>query len=192
MAQESKSVETITKEKTEDAPNVNAPNVVAPNVVAPKADTAALITAKLDDLIKEFNIIIYFNDEYDIIDDTNGIDYRFNLCYMLINNIEITDIDIHKFNINGKFNFFCIEHKAHILDFVLSEIYTLHKPTYTLFDNIIKSYNLSKKSEHNSIIVKLILCFYLYSDKSEVDYAFIKSIIRPVVGSIIDAPVEAP
>jgi len=117
-------------------------------------------SAELKEMIDVFNDVINFNTQYDLIDVTNGENYPFNLCYMLINNITVPDIIGHIFKINEKFDFFCINNENYILTEVLTTIESIHLETYNLFFSIVDTYKIKNKS--NSIIVKLIACFYLY------------------------------
>jgi hypothetical protein len=85
---------------------------------------------------------------------------------MLINNITIPDTGEHIFKINGKFEFFCMNNEEYVLSHILPAIESIHLDTYNLFYNIVESYKLENRS--NGIIFKLIVCFYLYSNKSYV------------------------
>jgi hypothetical protein len=146
------------------APSNPAPSNPAPAPTTPVPILTDIIEKDLKEIIKDFNYIIQLNNFYDIIDDTNGDNYKFNLCYMLINNIKIPNTDKHIFNINEKFNFFC-NNESYILKDILFNIQNIHEKTYNLFNNIVNTYKIENKSRHNSIIIKLILCFYIYSMK---------------------------
>ena len=124
-----------------------------------------IIKNDLINLMDDFQRIINFNDTYDIIVNTNGDNQEFNLCYMLINNIQIPNITNTEFLINYNFNVFCIKNEEYILGEILDSIESINSNTYKLFANIVKTYDLKKKIKSNSVIVKLILCFRLYSKK---------------------------
>ena len=152
----------------ETAPPGTPPAAETATATAPppakKIPTAVTLNNELNEIITEFNKIITINKTKTIINNVSGNEDNFNLCYMLINNIIIKNIEGQSpFEINDKFNFFCIHNEAYILNELLPNIESIHEKTYALFTNIVNSYKLNNKSRSNMIMVKLILAFYIYA-----------------------------